>query len=147
MSASPWIDEDDIAAITKVFYARVRRDEILGPVFKARVGTDDARWEQHIAHINDFWSQVFLQTGRFAGNPMTAHAALEEITPAHFARWLAMFAQAGQQVLPEAKQKIFNQTAERIAKSLQMGLAVVWADREAGNPFAEFDAVRPSRQS
>ena len=144
--SSYWIDESDIAAITRVFYANIRKDELLGPIFNAKIGTDDERWDKHIAHINDFWSQVFLQTGRFDGNPMTAHAKLSALTPKHFEHWLKMFAEAGAKTLPENKQKIFNQTANRIAKSLQMGLAVVWADREDGNPFLEFDAARPSRQ-
>ncbi len=141
-----YITEEDIAAITKVFYANIRKDKFLGPVFNAKIGTDNASWNKHIAHINDFWSQVFLQTGRFNGNPMTAHAKLSELTPEHFNHWLDMFASAAQKTLPANKQKIFNQTAKRIATSLQMGLAVVWADREEGNPFLRFDASRPSRQ-
>ncbi len=146
MSAEP-ITEDDIAALTKVFYTWVRKDELLGPVFAAKIGTDDAQWTPHITHINDFWSGIFLKTGRFSGNPMAKHAPLPGLTPAHFTRWLELFAKAGAQTLSPAKQKHFNDTAGRIAKSLQMGLAFHNASKDIEpNPFAEFDIARPSRQ-
>jgi len=149
MSAEP-ITEDDIAKLTQVFYAWVRKDDLLGPVFNQKIGTDDAQWQPHIARINDFWSGVFLKTGRFSGNPpgslMTKHTPLPGLTPAHFTRWLELFARAGEHTLPSAKQAHFNTTANRIAKSLQMGLAVHHAGQDTTpNPFAKFDLVRPSR--
>ena len=147
MSAEP-ITEQDICALTKVFYARVRKDQILGPVFNGKIGTDDAVWDKHIAHINDFWSSVFLKTGRFSGNPMSKHAALPGLTPEHFEHWLALFSEAAAQTLSPAKQAIFNETAARIARSLQMGLAFKYAaDDIEPNPFLKFDATRPSRKS
>lgn len=146
MNAKP-ITEDDIAALTRVFYAWMRKDELLAPIFNAKIGTDDAQWETHIAHINDFWSGIFLKTGRFSGNPMAKHTPLPGLTPAHFARWLELFAKAGAQTLSPAKQLHFNNTAKRIARSLQMGLACHHANLDSDpNPFAEFDLVRPSRQ-
>jgi hemoglobin len=145
MSVEP-ITEEDITALTNVFYAWVRKDDLLGPVFAAKVGTKDEEWAPHIQHINDFWSGIFLKTGRFSGNPMAKHAALPGLTPAHFTRWLELFAKAGAKTLPLAKQTHFNATAERIAKSLQMGLAFHNANNDIEpNPFAQFDVVRPSR--
>ncbi len=144
------ITEDDIAALTKVFYAWVRKDDLLGPVFNEKIGADDTQWQPHIAHINDFWSRILLKTGRFSGNPpgnlMAKHTPLLGLTPAHFTRWLELFARAAKQTLPPAKQAHFNTMAERIARSLQMGLAVHHAAQDtAHNPFAKFDLVRPSR--
>lgn len=146
ISAEP-ITEDDIETMTRVFYAWVREDDLLGPVFAAKIGTKDEEWGPHVAHINDFWSGIFLKTGRFSGNPMAKHAPLPGLTPAHFTRWLELFAKAGAQTLPPAKQAHFNETAQRIAKSLQMGLAFHNASRDIEpNPFAKFDIARPSRQ-
>jgi len=146
MSVEP-ITEEDISAITRVFYTWVRKDELLGPVFEGKVGTRDEEWTPHIQHINDFWSGIFLKTGRFSGNPMAKHAPLPGLTPAHFTRWLDLFAKAGAQTLSPAKQAHFNNTAERIAKSLQMGLAFYNASKDIEpNPFVEFDIARPSRQ-
>ncbi len=146
MSIEP-ITENDIAALTDVFYSWVREDDLLGPVFAAKIGTRDDQWAPHIQHINDFWSGIFLKTGRFSGNPMAKHAPLPGLTPAHFTRWLKLFAKAGAQTLCATKQAHFNNTAERIAKSLQMGLAFHNTNQNIEpNPFAKFDITRPSRQ-
>ena len=135
MSLEP-ITEDDIAAITKVFYAWVRKDDMLAPIFSEHIGTTDEQWAPHIAHINDFWSGIFLKSGRFKGNPMSKHAGLEGLTPAHFIRWLDLFKKAGEKTLPVAKRVHFNNTANRIAQSLQMGLAF---------KFAKWTTIPPTR--
>ena len=146
MSVEP-ITEEDIAKLTRVFYAWVRKDEMLSPIFNTAIGTTDEQWEPHIQHINDFWSGIFLKSGRFKGNPMAKHAPLPGISPEHFTRWLALFAKAGEKTLPPAKQAHFNATAQRIAQSLQMGLAFHHASKDIEpNPFAKFDIARPSRQ-
>ena len=138
ISAAP-ITEEDIAKITNVFYAWVRKDELLGPIFNDKIGTSDAQWEPHIAHINNFWSGIFLKTGRFDGNPMTKHAFLNGLTPAHFTRWLELFEKAGAKTLPPAKAAHFEATAQRIGQSLQMGLAFHYASNDIEpNPFKEF---------
>lgn len=139
------ITRDDIARITKVFYAEVRRDPLLGPIFNGKLGTTDEVWDPHIAKIGEFWASIFLKTRTYKGNPMAKHAGLEGITPVHFSHWLELFAEAGQKTLPEVKQEMFNKTAARIAKSLQMGLAFHYdQDDTQPNPFAEFGLQRPS---
>lgn len=145
MSQTP-ITEDDISAITKVFYAAVRKDDLLAPIFNKIIGTTNEQWNPHIEHINDFWSNIFLKTGRFDGNPMTKHAPISGLLPIHFTRWLELFAMAGEKTLPPEKQLAFNRTANRIGQSLQMGLAVHFAqgDDDVPNPFIEFGIRRPS---
>jgi hemoglobin len=139
------ITEEDITKLTQVFYASVRQDDLLGPVFHAKIGTDEDIWETHIDKINGFWSSIFLKTGRYKGNPMIKHAALPDITPAHFKRWLELFAMAGLKALPAEKMDQFNRTADRIAKSLQMGLAFHHSQNDSeDNPFQEFGLKRPS---
>lgn len=141
------LSEDDIAALTRRFYAMVRKDDMLGPIFNARIGTDDDSWAPHIDHINDFWSKIFLRTNRFMGNPMIKHATLPGLTPDHFERWLELFAEAGKTTLSPYKQDLFNQMANRISQSLQMGLAVTYpANESAENPFIEFGLARPSKK-
>lgn len=139
------ITEDDIARLTKVFYAAVRKDEMLSPVFNAKIGTDDQVWDEHIGKINGFWSNIFLKTGRYTGNPMSKHVGLPGITPAHFTRWLALFEAAGAKTLSERKKAMFDQTADRIARSFQMSLAFHYdKDDTTPNPFEEFGLKRPS---
>ena len=48
----PPLTEDDIVSVVDAFYAKVRVDPALGPVF-ARAIQDDA-WPEHLSVIRDF---------------------------------------------------------------------------------------------
>jgi hemoglobin len=114
------VTETMIEEVVETFYARVRRDEVLGPIFNAHV--DD--WPEHLAKLKDFWSSVLLMTGRFKGQPMAVHAALPDIGRAHFERWLAMFGETVGEVCPPEAAALFRDKSAMIAESLQLGIAV-----------------------
>ena len=118
------VTEGDIERLLTAFYARVRADEELGPIFAAAVGTTDEDWAPHMARIRDFWSQVMLrQTGRYRGNPYQAHLRLlPELRPEMFGHWLSLFdAACAETQSPEAA-AAFRERAAAIARSLRMGL-------------------------
>src|SRR3546814_7103330 len=73
------IDEAMIEDLVHRFYARVREDALLGPVFEERV----ADWGSHLQRMCSFWSSVALMTGRYHGRPMEKHLPLPEIGRAH----------------------------------------------------------------
>ena len=114
------IDEEMIHTLVHSFYARVRRDALLGPIFNAKI-TD---WDEHLDKLCSFWSSVTLMTGRYKGTPMQAHAALPEIAPRHFDHWLSLFRATARETCPPAAADLFVDRAERIAQSLQMGIAL-----------------------
>lgn len=116
------LDEAALERLVRTFYATARHDPLLGPLF-ARV--ED--WEKHIATICDFWSSVALKTGRYRGQPMTAHAPLG-LMPEHFARWLALFEQTAREVCADDAAEYLMERARRIASSLEHGLAVQRGD-------------------
>ncbi len=87
-------------------------DEILGPVFGKRV--ED--WDEHLTKLKAFWSSVVLMTGRWEGRPMPVHAAITEISDAHFERWLALFAETAGTVCPPAA-AAFSSTARSASPS------------------------------
>jgi hemoglobin len=115
------IDEAVVADLVDRFYAAVRGDEILGPVFAARV--ED--WDDHLAKLRDFWSSVVLMTGRYKGRPMPVHAAMNEISDAHFERWLALFAQTAKAACAPPAAALFIDRSQRIAESLRLGISLV----------------------
>ena len=114
------VTEEMIEALVRAFYVRVQADGTLGPIFTARI----ADWEPHLSKMFDFWSSVTLMSGRYHGTPMPAHARIAEIGPAHFARWLELFAETAAQVCPPEAAALFVDRARRIAQSLQMGIAI-----------------------
>lgn len=113
------LDEARIAQVVQAFYCRVRRDDVLGPIFAARI--EEASWPQHLDRMVAFWSSVALMTGRYHGRPMQAHARLP-ITAAHFDRWLDLFCATAREVCtPEGAAHLIER-AERIAQSLESGI-------------------------
>lgn len=123
------IDERMIHTLVHAFYAKVRQDDQLGPIF-SRVITGD--WEPHLATMCDFWSSVMLMSGRYKGNPMVAHMRLKMVRPEHFERWLALFGETAGEVCPPDAAQAFVAKAENIARSLQLGM------------FFKADKPRPS---
>lgn len=114
------INEEMIHNLVHTFYARVRRDPLIGPIFNARV--ED--WPAHLDKLCAFWSSVTLMTGRYKGTPMKTHAELPDIEHAHFERWLALFQATTIRICPPAAAQVFVDRANRIADSLQLGIAL-----------------------
>ena len=81
------VDVDYIAAFVELFYARIRKDELLGPIFAARIGD----WPAHLEQMKRFWRSVLHNSGEFNGSPMRKHVAMSELEERHFTRWLTLF--------------------------------------------------------
>jgi hemoglobin len=116
--AETGVDEAMIDGLVRAFYARVREDELLGPVFAARV--ED--WEPHLSKMIAFWSSVVLMSGVYHGQPMQKHLPLP-IDAAHFDRWLDLFSETARDLCPPKAAELFIQRAKNIAESLELGLA------------------------
>jgi hemoglobin len=115
------VTEDMISAVVHAFYGRIRADAMLGPIFNQVIAPE--AWPAHLAKMCDFWSSVLLMTGRFHGSPMTVHAAIPDLGPAHFAQWLRLFGLTTAELCPPAAAELFMAKAEMIAQSLQLGIA------------------------
>ncbi len=110
------ISEKQIAVLVDTFYARVRQDETLGPIFERVVG--DA-WEPHLEKMRAFWSSLTLASGRYKGNPMMAHLMLTpRIGAEHFERWLALWRQTAAELFPGHAAVKFVDKAETMAERL-----------------------------
>lgn len=112
------IDEAMIGRLVRAFYAKVRVDPLLGPIFASRI----ADWEPHLAQMYAFWSSVTLMSGRYHGQPMAKHMKLP-IDAHHFDRWLALFKETAEELCAPAAADHFSERASRIAESLELGIA------------------------
>ena len=113
------IDEDSLRALVELFYARVRRDPLIGPVFNGAI--DD--WPEHLDRLQAFWSSVMLTSGRYKGRPLPAHIKhADAITPRSFDRWLALWGRTTDELLPPAAAAALQEKAARIAESLSLGI-------------------------
>lgn len=101
------------------FYAKVREDALIGPIFNEAIND----WPEHLEKLGAFWSSVINTSGRYKGNPMAAHLKHEPaINPEMFDRWLDLWRETALEILPtDGAQRVIDR-AERIAESLKLGL-------------------------
>jgi hemoglobin len=117
LAGTPVCSEQEVVELVHAFYAKVRRDAVLGPVFDAHV----ADWDGHLAKLVDFWSSALRGTARYRGSPVPRHAALPGLTTSHFHRWLALFRETTASLDNPALQARADYLAHRIAGSLWYG--------------------------
>ncbi|HVJ34542.1 MAG TPA: group III truncated hemoglobin [Terriglobia bacterium] len=116
--AETGIDEAMIEHLVRSFYADVQADPLIGPIFAARIRD----WEPHLQRMMAFWSSVALMSGSYHGQPMQKHLSLP-IHADHFDRWLAIFKETALRVCPPKAAAHFLERAQRIAESLELGIA------------------------
>lgn len=109
--------EEEVAGLVHAFYAKVRKDPVLAPIFESHV----ADWELHLAKLVDFWSSALRGTARYKGAPIPKHVALPGLTAELFHRWLALFRETTQALGNAALRQRADDLAHRIAGSLWYG--------------------------
>jgi hemoglobin len=82
----------NINQLVNTFYAKVRADEMLGPIFNQVIQD----WPAHLKRLTDFWERTLLSHKVYKGNPIAAHNKVDEemgnsITMVHFGRWLQLW--------------------------------------------------------
>lgn len=112
------IDEAMIERLVRGFYARIREDELLGPIFNSRIHD----WEPHLQRMCAFWSSVVLSSGVYHGQPMRVHLPLP-VDGRHFDHWLNLFEMTARDLFNEQIAEYFMERARRIATSLELGVA------------------------
>ena len=53
--------EDEVRHLVHTFYANIRRDETLGPIFATHISD----WDHHLGKMVDFWSAILRGTACF----------------------------------------------------------------------------------
>jgi hemoglobin len=113
------VDRAFIGRLVRTFYARVRRNDRLGPIFSHHIAGD---WEPHLEKMTDFWCAVILKDGGYQGRPVPAHLKLKTVVEDDFAIWLGLFGETVRELCEPDVAAVFIDRAERIAKSLQLAM-------------------------
>jgi hemoglobin len=115
------IDPGFIARLVERFYAKVRADDRLGPIFAARVGD----WTPHLDRMTAFWGSVLHQSGGFSGNPMLKHIAIPDIGRPDFDRWLRLFEATLDEIeIDPRATALIAAKARTIGESLLLGIQI-----------------------
>ena len=80
---------DQVKTLVDLFYEKVRKDDLIGPVFEHRI---NGNWEKHLDKMYRFWQTVLLEEHTYYGSPFAPHANLP-VEKVHFDRRLWLFDQ------------------------------------------------------
>ena len=83
------ISLEDIKMLVDSFYEKVRKDNLIGPIFNERI---QDRWPQHLEKMYTFWQTVLLGEHTYFGSPFPPHATLP-VSHDHFEKWIELFRQ------------------------------------------------------
>ena len=115
------VNESFVSQMVERFYANVRKDELLAPIFDERVSD----WSGHLERMKAFWRSVLFNSGEFTGNPMAKHVAIPGLEEAHFIRWLELFYATLHDVGTQNEGfALVAGRARAIAESLLTGIAI-----------------------
>jgi len=117
MPSTELCTESEVAELVTTFYAKVRDDAILGPIFECHV----ADWSVHMPTMVAFWSAALRGSKNYRGNPMVVHRALPGLTHSMFERWLDLFHESATALKNQAMAERAVELSQRIAQSLWYG--------------------------
>lgn len=112
------ISQEEISDLVDRFYAKVRLDPTIGPIFNAAIRD----WPAHLALLKDFWSTVLMTDRRYKGDPLSKHLELP-VEHEHFDRWLALFAETAREVMSPRHAAIVIAKSQRIAQNFKLAIA------------------------
>ena len=78
---------DDVKNLVDTFYDKIRKNELLGPIFNERI---QDRWPEHLEKMYTFWQTVLLKEHTYFGSPFVPHARLP-VDNIHFTTWMGLF--------------------------------------------------------
>ncbi|HYG23127.1 MAG TPA: group III truncated hemoglobin [Verrucomicrobiae bacterium] len=95
------------------FYADVRQDAVIGPIFNTHIPD----WPAHLEKIADFWALQAGGPSRYRGGFGAAHLPLN-LKPEHFEHWLRLWEFNNARSLPPWEAEQMNQLAHAFARRL-----------------------------
>lgn len=122
-SRAPDYDPESIRTLVHAFYGRVQADPEIGPVFAKRI----ADWGPHLDRMVAFWRTILrgeaLYTPDPRGGPPVLHRMIEELSLAHFERWLTLFEETAAEIFQERATEVLVGRARQIGRVLSIHLS------------------------
>ena len=114
------ITEQSVNALVERFYAKVRLDAVLAPIFERALA---GGWDAHIATMREFWCSALRVKRSYRGDMLAAHERLGKLPRSLFPRWLALFRETAEECFSEAPAAIICDRARKTARNLESALA------------------------
>jgi hemoglobin len=116
---APGIDRARLQALVHAFYADLRRDAEIGPLFERAIGDG---WPAHLDRMVEFWATLVLGSRSFSGDVFGRHMAIGDLSPAMFERWRALWKRHTDALFEPARAAELQGIAAGIAGNLVRGL-------------------------
>ncbi len=107
---------EDIIKMVDTFYDRVRKDELLSPIFNKIIKDN---WPAHLEKMYRFWQTVLLEEHTYKGSPFAPHAKLP-VNKEHFNRWKQLFFETVDDNFHGEKAMEAKFRAEKMAEMFQL---------------------------
>jgi hemoglobin len=115
----PGIDRARLRALVHAFYADLRQDAEIGPLFERAIGDG---WPAHLDRMVEFWATLVLGSRSFSGDVFGRHMAIGDLSPAMFERWRALWKRHTDALFEPARAAELQGIAAGIAGNLVRGL-------------------------
>jgi len=119
----------DINTLVSRFYTKIRKDELLGPVFDGHISEE--QWPDHIIKLTDFWETNLFGVAKFKGNPSSKHINVDanlgyNIEQNHFGRWLYLWFETIDELFDG---ELANRAKESARKMAAGQYLTIWKNR------------------
>ncbi len=114
---------EDVSLLVNTFYSKVRKDELLGPIFN-KIITD---WETHLELLTDFWETNLFFVKKYFGNPIAVHNEVSKkvdytINELHFGTWLNLWISTLDELFEGEKAQIAKNRARNMATFIHLNI-------------------------
>ena len=120
------ITQENIRTLVMTFYAKIIKDDIVGPFFIAKLGEDmnNEHWVTHLEIIVGFWSSLALGNPKYSGNLFLPHTQLGQLKRETFEQWLELFSETLDEVYVEGIAEKFKERSIIIAGNFMRNLMI-----------------------
>lgn len=115
----PLETREDIELLVREFYAKVRKDTFIGPIFN---DVAKVNWDEHLPKITNFWCDLMLGEESYNGRPFPPHMRFN-LEVSHFERWLTLFMQTVDENFTGLKAEEIKNRAMNIARNFLANIA------------------------
>ena len=120
---------EDINLLVNTFYAKIRKDELLGNIFNSHIPNE--KWPEHLDKLTDFWETNLFGLPKFKGNPSQKHVNVDKnlnhtIEQKHFGQWINLWFET----IDELFEGELAQRAKDASRKMGTGqFMVIWHNR------------------
>jgi hemoglobin len=121
------ITKKNLNTLVLKFYAKVVKDDLIGPIFTDILGKDlkSDTWKTHIQLLTDFWASIALGDFAYKGSPFAPHVEFKEkLSLQAFERWLEIFSKTLNTIFEPETAEMFHVRGKTIAGNFMRNLNI-----------------------